>query len=117
MRNCIHGIIEEMYMDWNRVTEVYFIEVYANGRYIPIGDVSFNQKDMPIVIGEKEYRGRGIGTKVIRKLIERAKDLGYKEIEVEEIYHWNIASQKLYTKLGFKPNRKTTKGMSYKLTL
>jgi RimJ/RimL family protein N-acetyltransferase len=110
-------LLEKMYNYWNGVGELYFIEVYENGHYEPIGDVTFCKEDMPIVIGEKSYRGKGIGTKVVRKLIERAKELGYREIEVEEIYNWNIASQKLYTNLGFKPHKKTTKGMSYKLIL
>ncbi len=34
-----------------------------DGGYIPIGDVTFSQEDMPIVIGDKAYRGKGIGEK------------------------------------------------------
>ncbi len=108
-------LLEKMYTYLNENGELYFIEVYSNGYYQPIGDVTFWKEDMPIVIGEKTYRGKGIGTKVVKKLIERAKELGYKEIAIEEIYSWNIASQKCFTNLGFIPNNKTTKGMSYKL--
>ena len=106
-----------MYTWWNQAGEVYFIEVLENKIYKSIGDVSFKQDDMPILIGDKNYRKKGIATKVIRKLIERGKELGYKELEIEEIYSWNLDSQKLYTNLGFKPFKETKNGMSYKLIL
>ena len=54
---------------------------------------------MPILIGDKNYRKRGIATKIIRKLIERGKKLGYKELEIEKIYSWNLDSQKLYIQI------------------
>lgn len=110
-------LMDKMYHYLNETGELYFIEVLSNGVYQPIGDVTFSREDMPIVIGDKHYWEKGIGTKVVKKLIERARTLGYKEIKVEEIYSWNEASQKLFTKLGFQPNRKTAKGMSYKLVL
>lgn len=110
-------LLEKMYTYLNGIGELYFIEVYSNGYYRPIGDVTFCKEDMPIVIGDKDYRGRGIGTKVVKKLIERARELGYEEIEVEDIYSWNTASRKLFTNLGFKPDKKTAKGMSFKLIL
>ncbi len=33
-------------------------------KYVPIGDVTFWQEDMPIVIGDKKYCGKGVGGKV-----------------------------------------------------
>ena len=41
--------------------ELYFIEALENGAWTPIGDVAFSREDMPIVIGEPAYRGRGVG--------------------------------------------------------
>ena len=110
-------LLDKMYTWWSQVGEVYFIEVLEDEIYKSIGDVSFKQDDMPILIGDKNYRKKGIATKVIRKLIERGKELGYKELEIEEIYSWNLDSQKLYTNLGFKPFKETKNGMSYKLIL
>ena len=73
--------------------EVYFIEVRENGAFRPIGDVAFCQADMPIVIGEQIYRGRGIGGKVIGALVERGRALGYRELFVREVYAYNTASR------------------------
>ena len=37
-----------MYRYLNNAGELYFIEVFENGTYKPIGDVTFWQEDMPI---------------------------------------------------------------------
>ena len=50
-----------MYRYLNNAGELYFIEVLENGTYKPIGDVTFWQEDMPIVIGDRNYRGKKIG--------------------------------------------------------
>ena len=68
---------------------------------------------MPIVIGERLCRGKRIGLRVIQKLVERAKSLGYKRIYVDEIYDYNIASRKCFEKVGFIPYEKTEKGSRY----
>ncbi|MBF0716200.1 GNAT family N-acetyltransferase [Gemelliphila palaticanis] len=69
------------------------------------------------MIGDKNYHNKGIGSKVVTTLINRARDLDFKELYVEEIYDWNIGSIKLFTGLGFKKYKKTNKGYSYKLLL
>ncbi|MDO4431877.1 MAG: GNAT family protein [Aerococcaceae bacterium] len=108
-------LLQKMYTWWSNQGEVYWIEILQNGTFTPIGDVSFNQKDLPIVIGNKAYWNQGIGTKVIQTMIQRAQQLGYPSIEVDEIYDWNTGSQQLYTKLGFQPYEKTEKGTRYRL--
>lgn len=99
--------------------EAYFIEMRdtADSDYIPIGDVTFWQGDMPIVIGDKNYRRKGIGKKVVNALIERARQLGFPYLEVSEIYDYNIGSQKLFQSLGFQVSGETEEGHSYKLIL
>jgi RimJ/RimL family protein N-acetyltransferase len=109
--------LARMYNYLNDKGELYFIEINKYGKYIPIGDVTFWQMDMPIVIGDKNYRGKGIGYKVICALIERAKTLGYDEIFVHEIYSYNVASQKTFQKAGFKKYADTENGASYVLKL
>ncbi len=97
--------------------ELYFIEVKTKQGYEPIGDVTFWQQDMPIVIGQPEYRGKGIGRKVIAKLVQRAKDLGYDTIYVNEIYSYNVGSKKMFTGIGFSEYEKTEKGARYLMKL
>jgi ribosomal protein S18 acetylase RimI-like enzyme len=48
----------------------------------------------------KEYRRRGIGTKLLDNAIDAAKDFGMEKIELE-VYTSNIPAIKLYEKRGF----------------
>lgn len=110
-------LLTKMYTWLDHAGELYFIEVLENGTYKPIGDVTFWQEDMPIVIGDPNYRHQGIGRKVILALIQRGRDLGYGHLCVEEIYEWNEGSKRCFESVGFVPEEKTKKGTSYRLPL
>ena len=97
--------------------ELYFIEILENGAFRPIGDVTFWRDDMPIVIGEPAYRGRGVGKRVVSALIRRAESLHYSSVGVDEIYSWNAASRRLFESLGFRECEKTEKGARFRLEL
>ena len=97
--------------------ELYFIEYDLGGGFLPIGDVTFSKGDMPIVIGEPDLRGRGIGRRVIRALIKRARELGYEELFVREIYTWNEGSRRCFEAAGFTEYEPTEKGSSYRLRI
>lgn len=99
--------------------EIYFIEMKEtdDSDYVPIGDVTFSQDDLPIVIGDKNFRGKGIGTKVLKALITRARQLNFPYLEVSEIYDYNIGSQRLFQGVGFQVSEATKKGHSYRLLL
>lgn len=99
-----------MYEYLNKQGELYFIEVLEGDTYKPIGDVCFWKDDMPIVLGEKAYRGKGIAKKVIGALIERGRLLEYDSLHVQEIYEFNTASRKCFEKMGFEAYEKTEKG-------
>lgn len=107
----------KMYDYLDRHGELYFIEVRERGEFRPIGDVTFWADDMPIVIGASEYRGRGIGRRVIAALIERGRSLGYSELKVEVIYPYNEASRRCFESLGFEAYRTDEEGSSYRLRL
>ena len=96
---------------------LYFIEVLENGTYKPIGDVTFWQEDMPIVIGDPACRGKGIGRKVISALVRRGKALGYDHLAVGEIYDWNEGSRQCFESVGFTAYGETEKGARYKMAL
>lgn len=99
--------------------ELYIIEGKDTplSDFRPIGDVTFWQDDLPIVIGEKSWRQKGIGKQVLCTLIERARTLSFPYLKVAEIYDYNLASQKLFQSVGFQVCGKTEKGHSYQLTL
>lgn len=85
--------------------------------YMPIGDVTFWQEDMPIVIGDPRFRGKGIGKKIVRELVDRAQKLGFSSVSVAEIYDYNIASKKMFESVGFRAYEKTEKGSRYKMEM
>ena len=106
-----------MYRYLNNAGELYFIEVLENSTYKPIGDVTFWQEDMPIVIGDRNYRGKKIGRKVVSALVERGKELSYDHLEIGEIYGWNEGSRRCFESVGFQAYEKTEKGAKYRLLL
>lgn len=105
--------VKRMYDYLSERGEVYWIEYREEEGFKPIGDVTFWQEDMPVVIGERRYRGRGIGRRVVETLCHRAAGLGYREIRVAEIYDFNEGSRRCFESAGFVPERKTEIGASY----
>lgn len=110
-------LLNRMYDYLSKNGECYFIEILVDGQFLPIGDVTLFKDDFAIAIGDKRYWKKGIGTKVLHRMIERAREVGLEEILVEEIYDWNIGSRKLFEKCGFEAVEKTQKGWSYKKNL
>ena len=105
-----------MYHYLDRHGELYFIEVLEED-WKPIGDVCFWKEDLPIVIGDPAYRGKGIGSRVIAALVDRGRALGYDRLLVNEIYDWNSASRKCFEHAGFRVLEKTEKGNRFYMNL
>ena len=72
---------------------------------------------MPIVIGDRRYRGRGIGRQVVSALVRRGRSLGCDWLRVREIYDCNAASRRCFEAAGFRAYEKTEKGSRYELLL
>lgn len=87
------------YLD--RVGEFYFIQVLENGEYVSVGDVTIKSENPPIAIWQSKYRGIGLGTKVMKAVMNRLSNLGYEKITGTTIFIWNLESQKMHEKLGF----------------
>lgn len=104
-----------MYHYLNQHGELYWIEELQGGAFVPIGDVTLEREDMPIVIGPAGCRGRGIGRAVIGALVNRAKSLGWDHAAVHEIYHYNTASRRMFLICGFYECGETEDGKSYRL--
>lgn len=97
--------------------ELYLIERLTPDRgWIPIGDAGLQAQATPVVLAP-EHRGQGIGRAVIAALIERARKLGWESVEVSDIYHDNVASQRAYESLGFVAVEATELGHRYRLLL
>lgn len=109
--------LRAMYEYLDACSEAYFIEAREAGRFRPIGDAAFRRGDMPIVIGEPAYRGRGVGRRVAAALVGRGRALGYETLRVREIYDWNAASRKCFEAAGFRADQKTEHGSSFLLKL
>ena len=90
----VRGMCE--YLDKNG--ELYFIEALENGEYVPVGDVTVKDENPPLAIWRGEYRGRGLGTLVMKAVIDRLRELGYTRIRNSTVYKWNESSLKMHRK-------------------
>lgn len=108
-------LLNRMYDYLSKNGECYFIEIFEDDQFIPIGDLTLFADDFAIAIGDKRYWKKRIGTKVLHRMIERAREVGLEEILVKEIYDWNTGSRKLFEKCGFEAVENTQKGWSYRL--
>ena len=93
--------IKGMFKWLNNNGELYYIQVKDGQDYISIGDVTVKDVNPPIAIWYEKYRFIGIGTKVMKTVIKRIKELGYEKITGTTIYKWNLSSQRMHEKLGF----------------
>lgn len=66
-------------------------------------DIQGNETNLELysIVVEKDYRGIGIGTEAVKKIIELSKKYGFYDIEVKPLYE-NIAKlSNFYLQLGF----------------
>ena len=93
--------IKGMFEWLNNNGELYYIQIKAGEDFISIGDVTIKDVNPPITIWYENYRGIGIGAKVMKTVINRLKELGYEKIIGTTVYKWNKSSQRMHEKLGF----------------
>lgn len=96
-------MVERMFRDMSTRCEVYIIEVRTPSGWHAIGDAALcRTAGTPIVIGDRAYRSRGIGTAVLRLLINRAKALGWPDMVVKGVFVSNDRALRLYQRAGFR---------------
>ncbi len=95
--------ITRMYSYLSGAGELYMIEALEGERWRPIGDAALLEDNVPITVGDAEYRSRGIGRCVLERLIQRAREQGRAVLKIGMIYTYNERSRKLYTGAGFVP--------------
>lgn len=91
--------LKAMYRYLCRNGECYYIKYKDRGKWRLIGDISLYNGQIAVVIA-KEWQNRHLGRKCVRALLERAKNIGCKQIEVK-IYPFNRQSQKMFLSVGF----------------
>ncbi len=91
----------------NRLVFIYKL----NGEFIGEGALVFDTGDSDYtvpgiriyvsrMIVKKEYRNRGIGSKILEFLVEKAKEMGYREMTIG-VDKDNVNALGLYKKFGF----------------
>ena len=60
---------------------------------------------------EESTPGNGL-LQVITALMDRGRELGYRQLRVNEIYHYNTASRRCFEKAGFRVTEETESGVS-----
>lgn len=93
--------ILSMYKYLSTIGELYIIEVCSNGGWIAIGDVALCPDTIPIVIGDGNFRSKGIGKRVLNLLMHRARRLGWTKLSVKKIFSYNERSIRLFQSRGF----------------
>ncbi len=95
----------------------YYFSIFLTDQKIHIGHIGVKkinqvkkQAEIGIVIGERQYWRKGIGTIAFLKLLEKIKNLKLKKI-FAKIDKSNIASIKFFSKLGFKKSTKEEKDL------
>lgn len=96
------AMVERMYRYLSERGELYVIEVHdGKGDWHPIGDATLSPDSLPLVIGQPEYRSRGLGKRVLGLLIGRARELGWAELQVRRVFTYNARSRRLFEGVGF----------------
>lgn len=109
--------LNAMYSYLEKHGDLFWIEFRKKGEWLPIGDVTLSQENLPIVIGNPAYQHQGLGRKVLSTLIDLARQRGWKELKVQEIYDFNHASRRCFESFGFVESGSTEKGTSLLLKL
>ena len=109
--------LNAMYSYLEKHGDLFWIEYREKGEWLPIGDVTLSLENIPIVIGNPTYQHQGLGCKVLKTLIDLARQRGWKELKVQEIYDFNYASRRCFESLGFVESGSTEKGTSLFLKL
>lgn len=88
-------------------------KVMYENNHIGHSEINISQNTPPklcrIIIGNKNYRGKGLGQKIVESLLKICKE-EFKSNKVElNVFDWNENAIKCYEKVGFKFNREKQK--------
>ena len=93
--------VRRMFESTRKKGEVYLIEIRRDDGWLAIGDASLLSDATPIVIGDERHRSQGIGSRALRLLVQRARELGRETVWVSGIVARNQRSLRMYRRAGF----------------
>jgi GNAT superfamily N-acetyltransferase len=86
-----------------------------DGAWLTVGDVTLSPDTLSIVVAP-EWRRQGIGRRVLLRLVDRARVLGWEHLHVREVYAGNDAALRLLTGIGFVPRATPPPALSLRLS-
>ena len=98
--------LEDMYSAYQKERAAYYV-VESNAKVLGGGGIAqldgdgTNICELQKMYFLDEVRGKGLGTEIIKKCLEKAKKFGFKQCYLETMPFMN-AAQRLYKKNGFK---------------
>jgi|TARA_B110000908_G_scaffold119821_1_gene140442 putative acetyltransferase len=97
---------DEMFQNFQKETSVYYIVEYENKIIGGVGIAKLDNFEGNVCELQKMYfapiaRGKGLGSKLIEKCLDKAKSLNYESCYLETMPYMN-AARGLYEKNGFK---------------
>ena len=110
--------------DKNSKPDCIFLGIFDKTNHLHIGNIKLEPIDfvakkaiVGILIGDKDYWGRGVGTKAMRLVIKYAfKDLKLNQLELN-VKMGHQAAIKLYQKVGFAVTSKHPRAHNLTMTL
>lgn len=96
--------------------DLYYICFHDGEGWLTIGDVWIAEHDYALVLAS-DFQGYGFGRTITEYFIAQKAATGADYMDIEEVFLWNKASQKLFTRLGFYPYERLALGWKYRKKL
>ena len=97
------SILGNMYQYLDSHGDLFYIECES----VLCGDVCLQASGEISIVVCKEYQNRHIGRKVVRKILELAREKGYRAC-FAEIYPFNAQSKRMFRSIGFEQKDEKT---------
>jgi putative acetyltransferase len=99
--------LEDMHKTYQKENAIYFVvehqgKVLGGGGIAQLDGYDKNTSELQKMYFLNDFRGKGLGSRIIEKCMIKAKEFGFEQCYLETMPYM-IAAQKLYKKAGFIP--------------